>query len=54
MTYYNTNNIDIEYELGVLRTAYCNMQNAYLSGNRSWIKYELNNTANLQIRGFLL
>ncbi len=51
MTYYNTNNIDLEYELDVLRTAYCNMQSAYVSGNRSWIEYELNNATNLQIHG---
>lgn len=51
MIYYNTNNIDLEYELGVLRTAYCNMQSAYVSGNRSWIEYELNNATNLQIPG---
>ncbi len=51
MTYYNTNNIDLEHELGVLRTAYCNMQNAYLSGNRSWVEYELNRAVNLRISG---
>jgi len=30
MTYYNTNNIDLEYEPIVLQTVYYNMQSAYV------------------------
>lgn len=51
MTYYNMNNIDIEHELDVLRTAYYDLRNAYVYGDRHRIKYELNKVANLQISG---